>query len=453
MTVNAANKPGIEGTPDIFGDYAVLSVPEADRKSFLSIMVTTAAWIINLGSIFSGGSLATGMSFNQVVWASIIGMLILVGYGVFQAFVGARYGVSTTMLARYCFGRQGTKLFGSIIVIISIGWYAWQLTFFGLTINELFPDVWWAHPRVAAVWGSVLMIITAMMGYRGLATLSYVALPFVVILSIIGLNRAVVETGSWTALSATAISGQSIPFFTAVTIVVGNAAVGFIIIPDISRYGKSMVSGGMAAMIGATLGGLFSLLAGAAMVSATSVPGIGTLANIPAAMAALGLGVWAFFILVFAQWTTNDNNLYTASLGSSNIVNIPKRWHVLIIGIIGTVLASIGVANFFVPFLVFLGTYMPPFAGVMIVDYWIINRLIEKKEYRFGPGTVYSQWNIIAFISVIASGFISSKIGFGIAAVNSILIAAALYVFLSQVAKAFKIPYCLGESIEDESGF
>ena len=447
------NKSNIEGTSDKFGDYAVLSVPEADRKSFLNIAVTTAAWIINLGSIFGGGSLASGMPFNQVVWASIVGMFIILGYGVFQAFAGARYGVSTTMLARHCFGRQGTKLFGSILIIISIGWYAWQLTFFGLTINELFPDIWWARPRVAAVWGSVLMIVTAMMGYRGLSTLSYVALPFIVILSIVGLNRAVAETGSWTALSETVISGQPISFFTAVTIVVGNAAGGAIIIPDISRYGKSMVSGGMAAITGAGLGGIFALLVGAAMVSATNVSGIGTLANIPAAMAALGLGVWGFVILIFAQWTTNDNSLYTASLGSSNIVSIPKRWHVLIMGIIGTVLAGMGVTNFFMSFLLFLGIYMPPFAGVMIADHWIINRLVEKKEYRFGPGTVYSQWNIIAFITVIASGIISSKVGFGIAAVNSILIAVALYVILIQIAKAFKIPFKIGKSIEGKFGF
>jgi cytosine permease len=445
---------GDAGSQDVLGDYAVVSVPQSQRRSFIVLAVTSGAWIINLSTIFTGGSLANGMSFSQVIGATVVGMAILAIYGLLQGFVGARYGVSTTMLARHCFGRQGAKIFGLMLVVtLGIGWYAWQLSFFGLTIQELFPGRWWAAPRVAAVWGSILMIITAMIGFRGLASLSYVAVPLVVILSLVGLNRAVAETGSWAGLWSASGGGDPIPFFTAVTIVVGNAAVGAIVFPDISRYGRGVVSGGIGTMIGYFLGGLFCVFAGAAMVAATRVEGIGTVANIPAAMAALGLGVWAFLVLVLAQWTTNDNNLYTASLGSSNIIKVPKRWHVLVMGVIGTVIAGIGIANLFVPFLIFLGTFIPPVAGVMIADYWLVNRVFRKKGYSFGPGTSYRQWNVLALVVVVVSGLLTKAITFGIAAVNAIVIAVVLHTVLSLLADAAKIPYSFGNASEDSAGF
>ena len=69
------------------------------------------------------------------------------------------------------------------------------------------------------------------------------------------------------------------------------------------------------------------------MAIAANVPDIGSTPNIPAAMSKLGLGFLAFLIIVFAQWTTNDNNLYTGSLGLRNVVNIPKKALVAIMGV------------------------------------------------------------------------------------------------------------------------
>ncbi|MDI5789226.1 hypothetical protein PO124_14700 [Bacillus licheniformis] len=64
---------------------------------------------------------------------------------------------------------------------LGIGWFGWQVAFFGTTISEMFPGVWLAKPEVAIVWGGILMILTAFIGYRGLAALSFIAVPLVVI--------------------------------------------------------------------------------------------------------------------------------------------------------------------------------------------------------------------------------------------------------------------------------
>ncbi|MCY9411277.1 cytosine permease, partial [Bacillus haynesii] len=97
-------------------------------------------------------------------------MLILAVYGFFQGVMGAKYGISTTVLARQAFGRYGSSLFGIVLALtLGIGWFGWQVAFFGTTISEMFPGVWLAKPEVAIVWGGILMILTAFIGYRGLA--------------------------------------------------------------------------------------------------------------------------------------------------------------------------------------------------------------------------------------------------------------------------------------------
>lgn len=158
------------------------------------------------------------------------------------------------------------------------------------------------------------------------------------------------------------------------------------------------------------------------MAIAANVPDIGSTPNIPAAMSKLGLGFWHFHHR-FAQWTTNDNNLYTGSLGLRNVVNIPKKALVAIMGVIGIMIALLGVQNMFVPFLTFLGLYVPPIAGVMIADHWITAPVIKKKQYRFGAGTTYSKLNVAAILSVIIGGFTASKVTFGIGPINSTVLA------------------------------
>ncbi len=44
--------------------------------------------------------------------------------------MGAKYGISTTVLARQAFGRYGSGLFGIVLALtLGIGWFGWQVAF------------------------------------------------------------------------------------------------------------------------------------------------------------------------------------------------------------------------------------------------------------------------------------------------------------------------------------
>lgn len=437
-----------------FEDYALTPVPLDQRRSVFNIAITSCAWIISLSTMFTGGALVAGLSFKDAVIAGVLGMLLLAVLGFFQGWMGGKYGVSTTMLARQAFGRYGANLLGVLLAItMGIGWFGWQISFFGMTLAEMFPGQWFAQPKIAMIWGGILMMFTALIGYRGLAAVSMIAVPLVVILSIWGLVEAVQHVGSWEALLHSQAKGDPLTLFNGITIVVGNAVLGAIVFADVSRYGKTGTKGGLGVSIGYFFGGLFCIVAGAAMAVAANVPSIGSTPNIPAAMSQLGLGFFAFLILVFAQWTTNDSNLYTGSLGLRNVIRVPKTVLVVVMGSIGLLIALGGMQDYFVPFLNFLGTYVPPIAGVMIADHWIVKPKILGKTYQFGPGTQYAKWNITAIISVILGGFIGGKIPFGLAPLNATIVALLLYLLLIYLFKAINLRSEIGELKEEKSGF
>lgn len=435
-------------------DYSISSVPTDQRKSTFNISITSCAWIISLSTIFTGGALVSGMTFQNAVLTAVIGMLVLAILGFFQGWMGAKYGVSTTMLTRQVFGRHGANLFGILLALtMGIGWFGWQIAFFGMTVAEMFPNQWFAEPKVAMVWGGILMMLTAFIGYKGLAALSMIAVPLVTILSVWGLIQAVNYLGDWNALFSSTPTGDPITLFSGITIVIGNAAAGAVVFADVTRYGKTATKGGLGASVGYFLGGVFCIVAGAAMAVAANLPTIGSTPNIPAAMSQIGLGFFAFLILVFAQWTTNDNNLYTGSLGLRNVINVPKKVIVVVLGGLGLSIALIGIQDYFVPFLNVLGTYVPPIAGIMIADHWIVKPKVLKKVYQFGEGTRYAKWNIAAIATTALAGIIGSKINIGITAINSIVIGFILYIILTYILKKLNIKFEIGEVIEGKTGF
>lgn len=434
----------------IDNDYALTPVPPEMQKSGVNAMLVAAGWIIAMSSLFIGGTLGLSLDFRRAVIAAIIGQLILSIIGGLMAALGAKYGVSTTLLARQCYGKIGAGLVGLILVItLGIGWYAWQCAFFGLTINTMFSDMssFLFDIRVASVWGGVLMMLTAYFGYRGLSYLSYIAIPMITILCLFGATLAIEISGGFGKLLTAEPVGPPMTMMEAVTVVVGGAIGGAVCLADISRYVRGgALKGGIWTVIGYFAGGAFCIICGSAMTLGAQIPGIGNMADIPGVMKSLGLGVGALLVLVVAQWTTNDNNLYTGSLGLVNVINISKKQAVVIMAVIAILIAAIGIQDYFVPFLIFLGTFIPPLAGVIIGDHWLVRNLLLNENYTFQDDTVYSQLNVAAIISALVSGYIGGYvIKVGYASIVSMIIAALLYTLIVVICRSFNINYVVGK--------
>jgi len=446
---------------DVYGDYATQIVPKEELRSTLNIFMVYMGVLAVIAAIFAGSGLAQMYDPMTTIVVSLIGNTMLAVFGGLIAYIGGSTRANTYMLLRYPLGRIGT-IIGSLIVsaLPLVIWFAVETWLFGITINVIYPGNPLTSIAGASIWGGILMMLTAYYGFRAIALLSYVTVPFWYVLVTIGFLAAVDISGGFQALWS-ARPETIAPLGLGITYVFGLYASGCVITPDISRYGMKKWSGSLAWALHVTIFMTLLLFAGASMTLLTGSP------NVIVAIAEIGLGVGALLLAILGQWTTNDNNLWSASLAWINIVGkLNKRQWVIILGLVGTAIAAIwgGVYGMsmdpFIAFGVFLGYFIPPVGAVLIADYYIVSKYILKREYKFGPGTKYSMVNIPGILSVLLgglAGWLASTYGMslptGVGTADAIIVSFTLYLVSTTVLHKAGIKFEVGEWIERPTGF
>src|SRR5690606_20937087 len=104
--------------------------------------------------------------------------------------------------------------------------------------------------------------------------------------------------------------------------------------------------------------------------------------------------------------TTNDNALYTSSLGISNITKLPHRPVVIIAGFIGTITA-LWLYNNFVGWLSFLNATLPPIGAIITLDFFL-----NRSKYDNEEG-VDRHVNWFAILGVIAGALVGNYLNWG----------------------------------------
>lgn len=404
-------------------DYATSRVPLDKRRSTFSVAMVASGFCISMSGLFAGASMAAGLDLKQAILAAIIGNTILSVFGGAIGAAGAREGLSASRLSIYSFGSQGFKIVSLVIALTMAGWFAVQCGLLGNTINAMFPNGGFlTNANVAAFWGGILMFITAYFGYKGLNALSTPAVPLIAITATIGTVVAIKSAGGWEATMNIVPTG-GITLSAGIVMAVGSFAAGAAAQADITRYSKTPKAAWIATIFGYLIANSFIMVAG---YLTTLTTGIG---DLPKAMLGLGLGIPALIVLILAQWTTNANNIYTSSLGLSNILPISKGKITLVIGVVGSVLGGLGIANYFTDWLGVLGIGVPPMAGVIIADYYIL----KKKNYRTEDESKLPSWNINALIAWAIACIVGFTVTIGIAAINSLITSMIVYIILMKI--------------------
>lgn len=443
---------------DKFGDYALVPVPVHEQKSFLSIFYVYTGVLACIAVLWGGGTLGLQFTLKEAVAVSIVASVILAVIGGLTAAIGGISKCSTYINMRYAFGRIGSQLFGTIVAGIAcgIGWFAVQTWLFGIIMNSLFPNVWWAKIGVAAIWGGLLMMTTAIIGFKGLAWLSYLAVPFFMLIAGVGVMIGIANGGGFAGLMSIKPANPA-SFSIGVTQVVGMYIAGGIITADISRYTKKISDGPISWILQVLILQVYMLTGAAALTLATGA------ANVAQALLVGGAGLGAILMAIFGQWTTNDNNLYNGALSFSTWIPIKKKYITIIEGLIGVAIAawvgfSAGASmQPFMDFLTFLGKILPAIGGVLVADFYLYRWYKKeplRQRYHFKPGTKIAQVNWVGWVSVILSTIIGGwVIKSGIAALNVMVLGAVFYIVIAIVCDGLVgIKIDIGEHIIDKTG-
>ena len=282
----------------------------------MSLTAVLAGHPIALSNFVIGGAVGVGLTFDKALLALLVGNGMLIAIVILTGLMAYETGLSTSFLSRRAFGKMVLVCVFTAFGLSSITWISMNGDIFSRLIKTTFP--WW--PLSVPVTAIIVILIwmqSAIRGYKGLEFISYLGVPAALIMSIVGVVAALNKAGGFAVISSY-VPSNPINFTAATASIVGGWVFGATITPDVCRFAKSkrdIVIAGLASFIV----GCFGLQFAGALVALATGKGDFTLA-----MAGLGLTGVAFVAAVFCLWTTQDNNIYGASLAIQNILRETK---------------------------------------------------------------------------------------------------------------------------------
>ncbi|GAB3874916.1 cytosine permease [Kibdelosporangium lantanae] len=416
-------------------DYALQRVPAEARYGWWSVALNIFGQLSDIITFITGVALGAGLSFWGAFWALTLGSVVLELVAVFVGIAGVREGLSISVLARWTgFGRYGSALMGLIISVSLIGWFGIQNGVFAEGMTALVPNV---DPWVWSLATGLLMTLLVMYGFRAMRWVAFIAVPaFQVVIAYSVITQfAQHDLGS---VFSSSPMGEPITIAAGATIVAGSYMAGAVITPDIARFNRGPKDVVKQSIVSITLGqyvmGLIGVLLAYAIKGEDAVSILVTTA-----------GVVGVVTLIAAVVKINDWNLYSSSLGIVNAiatltgVRVNRTWATLGIGILGTALSAVGILDSFTDFLTVLGVSLPPIAGIVVAEYYLVRRwrgqLDESRVRGELPATEPElvPATLVIWAAAAVFGWWSDQAGIGVGSLNSLLLAGLLYFGLGKL--------------------
>ena len=418
------------------------------RQSWLSIAMVWAGGMICVPCLMIGGVLVGGgLSFGQIIASILLGYGMICAYMIFIGMQACDTGLPVSVMASGALGEKGARyIISTILAIACIGWFGIQSGVCGSAFASLGANMLGyesASPTAVTicslVWGAI-MLLTACLGFKGLKWLNYIAVPALVVVCLYGIIASMVQNDGVARITAYNPPVSSGLVF-GMSMVVASFALGGLISADYCRFAKNRGDVVKSSIVGVIPAGLFMLLTGGVMSIVTGQYDISII------LSNLGVPFFGLLALVFATWTTNVTNAYSGGLALSNLLGFDESKFKITTGIaggVGTLLAAFGLLSRFEAFLSLMSALLPPLAGVIIANYWIVSKgrreAFKVQDGVSAPGLI--AYLVGAFVACLTGGTFASfsflawlNVPFFVGPVNGIIVSLILYVVLAKVMK------------------
>jgi len=420
-----------ETSSELMEDYDLQPVPPEKRRSWVDLAMIWIGAAIVVSALLRGMMIGMGLGrLPAVLLAYVLGEGLLIVIMALIGFLGARTGLTTSLLARGAFGPGGSVLVATALALTFMGWFGVQA---GLFAEAVVSFTGWSVPvSFLTFLSGVVLMVPAVFGFRGLKALSYAAVPLMLVV----FGYAAVKLGGRRLPAeelielARAHAPEPYPLTigAAASIVAGGFVVGAVASADVFRYARPRFR---EILYAATL----SMAVSAGMQAVGSILAMATgcyherLPDIIIQPEFAGLGLFGFVAIVFAQWTNIDLNLYSSVLAANTIIRW-TRWKLAVaVGVVSSLLGALGILSRLGLFLSLLSVSVGPMGGIILTHYYLVRRRPGR------PGQ--DAWNPVAlgaYLLSVAVGWITAGhpvhipvFPFSIFAFNGILASVLLY--------------------------
>ena len=411
-------------------DYPLAAVPPSARKPLRSLVPLLMGFTLTSTTLLAGGAIAPSFRFwPDLVVIIVISNLMLGLYCAALGYIAYQSGLTTVLMARFSFGDWGSRWVDFLLGFTQISGYAVTTAFAVQALHQLIslPADWDRWVMVVFTYG---FCMTAYVGYTAMDWLSRLAVPAMLGLIGISLTLATQDLGGWSALQvvepAELNQTRSLGLDQALTVVIATFISGGAQATNWSRFANS----GRTAIVSTLLGffGVNSLLV---FIGALCWVVYGS-EDIVGAMVQQGI-VWAGLgLLVLNVWTTQDNTIYAFSVAGANLFRTTNRHLFVLSGAtVALGLAWAGIYENLTPYLLILGTVIPPVGGIIMADFWLRHRgqfpPLETQQ------TTFNWAGILAYGIASGVALVSAQASIGVTPVNGVAISAILYWILIRV--------------------
>lgn len=341
------------------------------NQSWWNLAIVLCGALISVPSLILGGTLVSGMSLPMALFTAFVGYAIIVVIMISQGMQSVDQAKPAVKVAEQVFGKVGSSKVVSLILAISaLGWFGIQANVAGIAVQGILAAYSITIPAwICSIIVGIVMVLTAMYGIKFIQKLAWIAVPYLMIIVLYGFWYAFAHENAAQVVAAYHPS-TSISFVNGLVTTVGSFALGAVIVGDYAQFSTKRSDVIKASIFGIIPAGVVMIGIGAVLTIAFKT------ADISSLFIKIGTPFIGGLALVLATWKVNVVNAYSGGIAVSNVFNIPEKYRKLTlfaVGVVGTLLAAIGVLNYFTPVMSVLSAMIPPVAGVMGASYWLIH--------------------------------------------------------------------------------
>lgn len=376
--------------------------------------------------LLASSSLGSQLTLGTAAAVIAVGSIILTVLAVINISIGEKAHLPTYGIVKYSFGSKGATAINIIMAISLFGWIAVTANMFGHSVHDLLATQFNLDLPVPVIvaFGCIIFVASTAFGFEALGKVSKFAVPIIALLMFVILYLALNSS------APVAEKLSSLSFGAAVSSVVGTIIVLVATSPDFGSFVRNRKHAVLAGILTFGLAYPVLFLVGAVPGSMTSE------GSLLAAMAVIGTTLPAAILLVFACITGNAGNMFQGTLVVSTLFSQFPKWKITVaLGILATIVGSMDIMAWFIPFLLFLGIATPPISGIYIADYFInrrkgYNEASLENDPAIKPST-FVAWGVGSFVGFCTvNGWFTLT---GIPSLDSILIASLGYFLFSRV--------------------
>jgi cytosine permease len=399
----------ISASPAVTGreDYATSRVPDSKKQSTWDISLVRMGLTVSASDLVFGYTIGLYFGFVDAILISLLISVIVAAVSIGMGMIGFRERITFALTTRFAFGRLGSKLPSLVVAVVIAAFYGYIL---GITV-AVFPGAQNTGLQVVycIVLGAIFLTISAFGFARGLKWMGRIGVPLMIVLVVIADILTLVHAGGFSAiLAAKPLQSGQIAFAALIGSGISKWTGGAIISADIMRFGRSKkavyVSTTMEFILGNFGFNLLGLILGLGLRTSDLGAAFGLIGL-------TGLASVAFFVQAV---TVEANELYAGSLATTNAVGLSRRWSNIILAIIGVVIGIIGLSQgiitSFLAFTGYIGYALPVIAGIILADYFIVNRMSYQQRIEDLPAV---NWRAVAAFVVTVGINLVLGLGFG----------------------------------------